>query len=263
MTARPSSVSSKRRRITSAATSSTIPRIIVLQQLDYLAFIDIYHERIKAFHVKDAEFNPTGRQGVYSGYASWVERAGRFRSLGDGQVDFGGIFSKLAQYGYSSLGGARMGMLPEAPGRRRARRRGLHRRPHHPRRPKRPSTISPAAKLTKRPSSGRWGYRPRRLRPHPSPLPQAILSHFTLSNSHSGAFEEDASVSFRRSFRRSFRWSWGASGHIASGASRPWLGGLRRGRPQVEGYEAKVEVEGVGFEAAVARPIPAVSALEN
>ena len=74
----------------------------MLQQLDYLAFIDIYHERIKAFHVKDAEFNPTGRQGVYSGYAPWVERAGRFRSLGDGQVDFGGIFSKMAQYGYSS-----------------------------------------------------------------------------------------------------------------------------------------------------------------
>jgi sugar phosphate isomerase/epimerase len=78
------------------------PSHFVLQQLDYLAFIDIYHERIKAFHVKDGEFNPTGRQGVYSGYASWVERAGRFRSLGDGQVDFSGIFSKMAQYGYSS-----------------------------------------------------------------------------------------------------------------------------------------------------------------
>jgi len=78
------------------------PSHFLLQQLDYLAFIDIYHERISAFHVKDAEFNPTGRQGVYSGYAPWVERAGRFRSLGDGQVDFGGIFSKLAQYNYSS-----------------------------------------------------------------------------------------------------------------------------------------------------------------
>jgi sugar phosphate isomerase/epimerase len=78
------------------------PSHFVLQQLDYLAFIDIYHERISAFHVKDAEFNPTGRQGVYSGYKGWVERAGRFRSLGDGQVDFSGIFSKLAQYGYSS-----------------------------------------------------------------------------------------------------------------------------------------------------------------
>jgi sugar phosphate isomerase/epimerase len=78
------------------------PSHFVLQQLDYLEFIDIYHERICAFHVKDAEFNPTGRQGVYSGYQPWVERAGRFRSLGDGQVDFAGIFTKLAQYGYRS-----------------------------------------------------------------------------------------------------------------------------------------------------------------
>jgi len=76
------------------------PSHFVLQALDYLAFIDIYHERIKMFHVKDAELNPTGRQGVYSGFASWAERAGRFRSLGDGQVDFGGIFSKLTQHGF-------------------------------------------------------------------------------------------------------------------------------------------------------------------
>lgn len=78
------------------------PSHFVLQQLDYLAFIDIYHERICAFHVKDAEFNPDGRQGVYSGYQSWTNRAGRFRSLGDGHVDFSGIFSKLAQYDYDS-----------------------------------------------------------------------------------------------------------------------------------------------------------------
>ncbi len=71
------------------------PSHYVLQCLDYLDHIDIYHDRIKMFHVKDAEFNPTGRQGVYSGYAPWVNRAGRFRSLGDGQVDFGAIFSKL------------------------------------------------------------------------------------------------------------------------------------------------------------------------
>lgn len=76
------------------------PSHFVLQQLDYLAYIDIYHEFIRAFHVKDAEFNPTGRSGVYGGYQSWVDRPGRFRSLGDGQVDFVGIFSKLAQYGY-------------------------------------------------------------------------------------------------------------------------------------------------------------------
>jgi sugar phosphate isomerase/epimerase len=78
------------------------PSHFVLQHLDYLAFIDIYHERIKAFHVKDAELNPTGRQGVYSGYQPWVNRAGRFRSLGDGQVDFAGVFTRLAQYGYAS-----------------------------------------------------------------------------------------------------------------------------------------------------------------
>jgi sugar phosphate isomerase/epimerase len=77
------------------------PSHFVLQQLDYLEFIDIYHERISAFHVKDAEFNPTGRQGVYSGYQNWTERAGRFRSLGDGQVDFSGIFSRLATYGFN------------------------------------------------------------------------------------------------------------------------------------------------------------------
>jgi sugar phosphate isomerase/epimerase len=76
------------------------PSHFVLQSLDYLQYIDFYHERIKMFHVKDAEFNPTGKQGVYGGYQGWVERAGRFRSLGDGQVDFGSIFSKLTQYNF-------------------------------------------------------------------------------------------------------------------------------------------------------------------
>lgn len=76
------------------------PSHFVLQQLDYLLFIDIYHERIKAFHVKDAEFRPNGRAGVYGGYLNWVDRPGRFRSLGDGQVDFRAIFSKLAAYGF-------------------------------------------------------------------------------------------------------------------------------------------------------------------
>ena len=76
------------------------PSHFVLQQLDYLEFIDIYHSRIKMFHVKDAEFRPSGRQGVYGGYQPWLSRAGRFRSLGDGQVDFRAIFSKLAQYDF-------------------------------------------------------------------------------------------------------------------------------------------------------------------
>jgi sugar phosphate isomerase/epimerase len=77
------------------------PSHFVLQQLDYLAYIDIYHSRIKMFHVKDAEFNPTGKQGVYSGFQPWLDRAGRFRSLGDGQVDFADIFAKLAAYDFA------------------------------------------------------------------------------------------------------------------------------------------------------------------
>jgi sugar phosphate isomerase/epimerase len=76
------------------------PSHFVLQQLDYTSHIDIYHEFIKMFHVKDAEYNPTAKSGVYGGYQDWVDRPGRFRSLGDGQVDFKSIFSKLAQYDY-------------------------------------------------------------------------------------------------------------------------------------------------------------------
>lgn len=77
------------------------PSHFVLQALDYLAFIDIYHDRIRAFHVKDAELKPNGRSGVYGGYQSWVDRPGRFRSLGDGDVDFKAIFSKMAQYDFA------------------------------------------------------------------------------------------------------------------------------------------------------------------
>jgi sugar phosphate isomerase/epimerase len=72
------------------------PSHYVLQCFNYIDHIDIYKDRIKMFHVKDADFNPTGTQGVYGGYQSWVNMAGRFRSLGDGQVDFAAIFSKMA-----------------------------------------------------------------------------------------------------------------------------------------------------------------------
>jgi sugar phosphate isomerase/epimerase len=77
------------------------PSHFVLQQLDYLEYLDLYHERIRMFHVKDAEFHPTGKVGIYGGYQPWQKRAGRFRSPGDGQVDFRGVFSKLTQYGYA------------------------------------------------------------------------------------------------------------------------------------------------------------------
>jgi sugar phosphate isomerase/epimerase len=68
--------------------------------MDYLKFIDYYHEHIKMFHVKDAEFNPSGKSGVYGGYQDWIDRPGRFRSPGDGQIDFKSIFSKLSQYNF-------------------------------------------------------------------------------------------------------------------------------------------------------------------
>ncbi len=73
------------------------PSHLLLQQLDYVQFVEFYAERIKAFHVKDAEFRPSGRVGVYGGYQPWINRAGRFRSLGDGQVDFNRIFSLLTE----------------------------------------------------------------------------------------------------------------------------------------------------------------------
>ncbi|MBE3561009.1 MAG: sugar phosphate isomerase/epimerase [Ktedonobacteraceae bacterium] len=77
------------------------PSHFILQQLDYLGYIDVYKDHIKAFHVKDAEYRPSPRSGVYGGYQEWIDRPGRFRSLGDGQVDFKQVFSKLTQYGYS------------------------------------------------------------------------------------------------------------------------------------------------------------------
>ena len=76
------------------------PSHMILQQMDYLGFLDTYHDRIRAFHVKDAEYRPNARSGAYGGYQDWIDRPGRFRSLGDGQIDFSAIFSKMAQYNY-------------------------------------------------------------------------------------------------------------------------------------------------------------------
>jgi sugar phosphate isomerase/epimerase len=77
------------------------PSHFVLQQLDYIGYLDCYKDYIKAFHVKDAEYNLSPRSGVYGGYQDWKDRPGRFRSVGDGQVDFKKVFSKLTQNGFS------------------------------------------------------------------------------------------------------------------------------------------------------------------
>ena len=76
------------------------PSHFVLQVMDYVGFIEVYHQRIRAFHVKDAEYRPSARSGVYGGYQNWIDRPGRFRSLGDGQVDLGAVFSALAQHDF-------------------------------------------------------------------------------------------------------------------------------------------------------------------
>ncbi len=107
------------------------PSHFILQQLDYLEFIDIYHSRIKMFHVKDAEFRPSGRQGVYGGYQPWISRAGRFRSLGDGQVDFRGDFFQTYTIRFRGMGSSRMGVQLKKWGARRERRGAIHCSPHY------------------------------------------------------------------------------------------------------------------------------------
>ena len=42
----------------------------------------------------------SGSRGPRRGFQPWIGRAGRFRSLGDGQVDFKAIFSRMAAIGF-------------------------------------------------------------------------------------------------------------------------------------------------------------------
>ena len=92
-----------------------------MQQLDYCAFIELYGKRISGFHVKDAEFRPSGRVGVYGGYQPWAKRAGRFRSLGDGQVDFKRVFTLLTEAGSTAGRSWNGSAASRAPSRARAK----------------------------------------------------------------------------------------------------------------------------------------------
>ena len=133
------------------------PSHFLLQQLDYLQFIDIYHQRIRMFHAKDAEFNASGRQGVYSGFQPWVNRAGRFRSLGDGQVEFGAIFSKLSQYGFDGWAVLEWECCIKDSEQGAAEGARLSRRTSS-RLPPAPSTTSRPAASTRRPTASCWGW---------------------------------------------------------------------------------------------------------
>jgi len=65
---------------------------------DSLEHIDLYHERIRMFHVKDAEFNPRPAARACMAVQSWIDRGRTLPLAGRRQVNFKAIFSKLTQY---------------------------------------------------------------------------------------------------------------------------------------------------------------------
>ncbi len=142
------------------------PSHMLLQQMDPYGFLDLYHPRIRAFHVKDAEFRPSPRAGVYGGYQPWIDRPGRFRSLGDGEIDFTQHLQQARPVRLPRLGRPRVGVLPQRLRHRRPRRRRLHPQPHHPRR-------HPLLRRLRRHPN-----RPRR--PPPTPRPRHVDRSFVL-----------------------------------------------------------------------------------
>jgi sugar phosphate isomerase/epimerase len=50
--------------------------------------ISISTTRVSSVSRQGCRVRRNGRSGVYGGYQNWQQRAGRFRSLGDGQIDF-------------------------------------------------------------------------------------------------------------------------------------------------------------------------------
>lgn len=70
-----------------------------MKMTQMLGFITANAGRIKMAHIKDGEFVPTPEGGVYSSYYPWNKRQGRFRSLGDGQIDYAAVIALLQSLG--------------------------------------------------------------------------------------------------------------------------------------------------------------------
>ena len=102
------------------------PSHFVLQQLDYLGFIDVYHERIRMFHVKDAEFRPSAQTRRVRRLHT-VDRSRRTLPFARRRPGgFQGHLLEAHAVRLRRLGRARMGVLHQASGARRRRRRAVH-----------------------------------------------------------------------------------------------------------------------------------------
>lgn len=76
------------------------PGQLLLQQIDYLDYLDSYRSHLALVHVTDAEQHPNGRRGIYGSFADWADRSSRPRAAGDGQIDLIAVFERLARHGY-------------------------------------------------------------------------------------------------------------------------------------------------------------------
>ena len=134
-------------RATSCCSSSTISQ-----------FIDIYHERITRLPREGRRVQadrPAGRLWRLSSPGSTAP--GRFRSLGDGQVDFTAHLLQARRSTTIAAGRCSNGNAPEAPRGRRARRRARSSAITSSASPSTPSTTSPRAAVTTRSTARSWG----------------------------------------------------------------------------------------------------------
>jgi sugar phosphate isomerase/epimerase len=80
------------------------PSHFAYQNVDYVAFIDRFGDRIFHAHMKDVWWSPApGRSGVFGGHLDFGhrDRGWDFRSLGRGRVDFDKVIRALNRVGYA------------------------------------------------------------------------------------------------------------------------------------------------------------------